>query len=224
MDLNILAVPVGAGGINGPEPMHVLIVSEVGPLIEGLVRALVRDTTLRSSVCIDPDNALAAAVAAQPDIVLLDANFAEARRLADQLLDVVSAETKIAVFAMAEAAEKIVEIIALLEGIVSDEEFCSIDISADLLNRLGQTTINRNYNEALSVLTLREAQIAQLIGAGLTNKEIARRLNIGVATTKTHVHNLLKKLNVQRRIQVSRLMRANRSGASPVRFPLEEST
>jgi DNA-binding NarL/FixJ family response regulator len=204
--------------------MHVLIVSEVGPLIEGLVRALVRDTTLRSSVCIDPDNALAAAVAAQPDIVLLDANFAEARRLADQLLDVVSAETKIAVFAMAEAAEKIVEIIALLEGIVSDEEFCSIDISADLLNRLGQTTINQNYNEALSVLTLREAQIAQLIGAGLTNKEIARRLNIGVATTKTHVHNLLKKLNVQRRIQVSRLMRANRSGASPVRFPLEEST
>jgi DNA-binding NarL/FixJ family response regulator len=203
--------------------MHVLIVSEIGPLIDGLVRALVRDTTLRSSVCIDPANALAAAVAAQPDIVLLDANFADARRLADQFLDVVSAETKIAVFAMAEAAEKIVEIITLLEGIVSDEQFCSIDISADLLNRLSQTTINRNYNEALSILTLREAQIAQLIGAGLTNKEIARRLNIGVATTKTHVHNLLKKLNVQRRIQVSRLMRANRSGASPVRFPLEES-
>jgi DNA-binding NarL/FixJ family response regulator len=204
--------------------MHVLIVSEIGPLIDGLLRALVRDTTLRSSVCIDPANALAAAVAAQPNIVLLDANFADARRLADQFLDVVSAETKIAVFAMTEAAEKIVEIITLLEGIVSDEQFCSIDISADLLNRLSQTTINRNYNEALSILTLREAQIAQLIGAGLTNKEIARRLNIGVATTKTHVHNLLKKLNVQRRIQVSRLMRANRSGASPVRFPLEEST
>jgi DNA-binding NarL/FixJ family response regulator len=204
--------------------MHVLIVSEIGPLIDGLLRALVRDTTLRSSVCIDPANALAAAVAAQPNIVLLDANFADARRLADQFLDVVSAETKIAVFAMTEAAEKIVEIITLLEGIVSDEQFCSIDISADLLNRLSQTTINRNYNEALSILTLREAQIAQLIGAGLTNKEIARRLNIGVATTKTHVHNLLKKLNVQRRIQVSRLMRANRSGASPVRFLLEEST
>jgi DNA-binding NarL/FixJ family response regulator len=204
--------------------MHVLIVSEIGPLIDGLVRALVRDTTLRLSVCIDPADALAAAVAAQPNIVLLDANFADARRLADQFLDVVSAETKIAVFAMAEAAEKIVEIIMLLEGIVSDEQFCSIDIFADLLNRLSQTTINRNYNEALSILTLREAEIAQLIGAGLTNKEIARRLNIGVATTKTHVHNLLKKLNLQRRIQVSRLMRANLSGASPVRFPLEEST
>ena len=38
-------------------------------------------------------------------------------------------------------------------------------------------------------------------------KEIARQLNISLATTKSHVHNLLGKLNVQRRSQVAEYMR-----------------
>jgi DNA-binding NarL/FixJ family response regulator len=41
-----------------------------------------------------------------------------------------------------------------------------------------------------------------LIATGLSDKEIARRLNISLATAKLHVHNLLGKLNVQRRGQV----------------------
>jgi two-component system nitrate/nitrite response regulator NarL len=38
-----------------------------------------------------------------------------------------------------------------------------------------------------------------LIEEGLSNKEIARRLCIEVATVKHHVHNLLEKLGVSRR-------------------------
>jgi DNA-binding NarL/FixJ family response regulator len=52
-------------------------------------------------------------------------------------------------------------------------------------------------------LSARELQIIQLIGAGLSNKDIARQLNIGVATTKSHVHNLLGKLALQRRGQIT---------------------
>jgi DNA-binding NarL/FixJ family response regulator len=46
-----------------------------------------------------------------------------------------------------------------------------------------------------------------LIATGLSDKEIARRLNISLATAKLHVHNLLGKLNVQRRGQVVVRMR-----------------
>jgi DNA-binding NarL/FixJ family response regulator len=46
-----------------------------------------------------------------------------------------------------------------------------------------------------------------MIGDGLSNKEIARRLNIGVATTKSHVHNLLGKLGLQSRSQVATWIR-----------------
>ena len=57
------------------------------------------------------------------------------------------------------------------------------------------------------LLTRREMEIGELIGQGLSNKEIARHLKISVATAKSHVHNLLGKLNVRRRAQVGIWMR-----------------
>ena len=60
------------------------------------------------------------------------------------------------------------------------------------------------------MLTTRETQIAQMIVAGMSNKDIARRLNIGLATAKTHVHHLLGKLNLQRRGQAASWMREQR--------------
>ena len=61
----------------------------------------------------------------------------------------------------------------------------------------------RDKSRSASPLTGRERQITELISAGLSNKEIARRLNIGLSTTKSHVHNLLGKLNLQGRGQVA---------------------
>jgi len=55
-------------------------------------------------------------------------------------------------------------------------------------------------------LTLREQQVMQLIGTGLSNKEIARRLNIGLGTVKSHVHSVLGKLALNRRSQIARWM------------------
>ena len=45
-------------------------------------------------------------------------------------------------------------------------------------------------------LTLREREVVGLVERGLSNKEIARRLGIQVATVKNHVHNILDKLGV----------------------------
>lgn len=47
--------------------------------------------------------------------------------------------------------------------------------------------------------TPRESEVAQLLDAGHSNKEIARRLSIEVTTAKNHVHNVLQKLNVTSR-------------------------
>ena len=53
----------------------------------------------------------------------------------------------------------------------------------------------------LGQLTRREQEIFALIAAGLGNREIATRLFISEATTKTHVSNLLTKLELRDRIQ-----------------------
>ena len=60
--------------------------------------------------------------------------------------------------------------------------------------------------ENSSELTRRESQVAGFISRGLSNKEIARELNVSVATVKHHVHNILAKLNLPTRSRVARLL------------------
>lgn len=50
----------------------------------------------------------------------------------------------------------------------------------------------------------REHEIIALIAEGLSNKEIATRLNIATFTVKSHVHNILQKLGLETRAQVAR--------------------
>jgi DNA-binding NarL/FixJ family response regulator len=52
-------------------------------------------------------------------------------------------------------------------------------------------------------LTRREAEILQLIAAGLSNKEIATRLTITEGTVKNHVHHALEKLHLTNRVQAA---------------------
>ena len=62
-------------------------------------------------------------------------------------------------------------------------------------------------------LTVRERQIVEIIAEGLTNKEIAARLSIEVATVKNHVHNILEKLQVSRRTEAVARLRLVGAGA-----------
>jgi len=50
-------------------------------------------------------------------------------------------------------------------------------------------------------LTPREEEILQLIGSGLTNKEIGRKLDISDKTVKTHLHHIYVKLNLSGRFK-----------------------
>lgn len=78
---------------------------------------------------------------------------------------------------------------------------CPPMVAACLVDRIG--TLARQepppVDPAEAELTDRERQILALLVVGLTNKEIAQRLEVAVATVKNHVHNLLAKLGVHRR-------------------------
>ncbi len=52
-------------------------------------------------------------------------------------------------------------------------------------------------------LTPREVEVVDLLGEGLSNKEIATRLEIAVHTVKSHVHNVLEKLALRSRLEVA---------------------
>ncbi|MEU8530924.1 MULTISPECIES: response regulator transcription factor [Streptomyces] len=54
----------------------------------------------------------------------------------------------------------------------------------------------------LNALTEREREVMGLVGAGLTNDEIAQRLVLSPATAKTHVSRIMTKLDVRDRAQL----------------------
>jgi DNA-binding NarL/FixJ family response regulator len=57
-------------------------------------------------------------------------------------------------------------------------------------------------------LTRRETEIFLLLQEGLSNKEIATRLSISLATVKNHVHNIFRKLGLTRRYDTVRVAAA----------------
>ena len=71
-------------------------------------------------------------------------------------------------------------------------------VATTLLRAVSSRSVRRHSLD-VSVLTMRERQVVDLIGDGLSNKEIATQLGIEVATVKNHVHNILEKLDVERR-------------------------
>ncbi|MFA4831696.1 MAG: response regulator transcription factor, partial [Patescibacteria group bacterium] len=60
----------------------------------------------------------------------------------------------------------------------------------------------RNIKGAVRT-TQREKEIIALIVEGMSNKQIGDRLNIATFTVKSHVHNILEKLTLQSRFQIT---------------------
>lgn len=53
-------------------------------------------------------------------------------------------------------------------------------------------------------MTKRERQVIDLIADSATNKEIAEKLNLSLFTVKSHVHNILEKLAISKRVQIAK--------------------
>jgi DNA-binding NarL/FixJ family response regulator len=82
--------------------------------------------------------------------------------------------------------------------------------SPAVLRRLVDQAVRARLGEVPAValpdtLTGRERDVLALVGAGLSNREIADRLHLGVTTVKTHVTNLLAKTGSANRIGLALL-------------------
>ncbi|MFI0446915.1 response regulator [Actinomadura sp. 6N118] len=71
--------------------------------------------------------------------------------------------------------------------------------------------------DPLGVLTERERSVALLVAVGLSNAQIARRLNLSEASVKSSVNRLLNRLNLENRVQVAILVHS--TGLAPKQPP-----
>ncbi|MFE9929728.1 response regulator [Streptomyces sp. NPDC005533] len=85
--------------------------------------------------------------------------------------------------------------------------------SRDVLDRLvaqalhtrpsSDTPSDPSMDTPVSAITPREREVLGLLGVGLSNKEIADRLHLGVTTVKTHVASLMAKTGRDNRIRLA---------------------
>ena len=80
--------------------------------------------------------------------------------------------------------------------------------TAHVLSRLRE----KQAADPLDVLTDQERRILDLIGEGLTNRQIGERLYLAEKTVKNHVSSVLAKLGLQRRTQAAVLVTERRQG------------
>jgi two-component system nitrate/nitrite response regulator NarL len=201
--------------------IKVFILARVRLYREGLERCLAdRPTLTVTGSATDPVDAWPGLLAAPPDVLLLDLGatrgLAFAREVrtalpATRVIGLAVSETPADVIACAEsgmsgyltANATLPELVATIERASRGETACPPHLTTVLFERLAARAALPTAGPAEPPrLTAREIEVVALIQRRLTNKQIARTLSISLSTVKNHVHNVLRKLQVERRADV----------------------
>ncbi len=102
--------------------------------------------------------------------------------------------------------DRIVEAVRLVaagQSILSPSVTAGVLASVRDARRAGDDSARQAARDRLAALTDRELEVAQAVGAGMSNAEISRELYLSVATVKAHVGRILDKLGADNRVQVA---------------------
>ena len=228
--------PGGLPTSRGSERLGLLIVDDCRLYREGLASILDKEPDVGSTHVAQDEASIAASLAAeQPDVVLINLATWDALALIARLRESAPAALIIAV-GVGDSDQEIVEcaeagvsgfllrsepfhhLMTLVRGVLAGGTVCSPRASAAFMRRLAKLADDRvSLARKVPVLTDREDQILGFLDTGLSNQQIADRLDIELRTVKNHVHHILAKMGVSRRGEAVAAMRSLR-GAS--RSPL----
>ncbi len=146
-----------------------------------------------------------------PDIVLMDIDMPQMNGLAaTEVLRKEMPQVKVLILSMHSQAEFVLRIIQsgargyvlkeanpddlikAIETVHSGEVFFSPEVARLALNQYVRGGTESSQNQ----LTSREKEVLTQIAEGLSNKEIAWRLGVGVRTVETHRERIMRKLSI----------------------------
>jgi DNA-binding NarL/FixJ family response regulator len=93
------------------------------------------------------------------------------------------------------------ELLAAIRAVAAGGSYLNAGIAAQLLNHINSS--GETEPEQPEPLTEREKEVLAQVARGLGNREIADKLFLSEKTVKTHVANILQKLNVKSRTQAA---------------------
>jgi DNA-binding NarL/FixJ family response regulator len=198
------------------------VVSNVRIHREGLIAILAAQSRLNVLGAGSSGDVLSQIAALRPEVLLLDLSASDSLSIPPRVAQVLPtlrvvafavAEVEADVLACAEAGicgyvaqdGSVEDLVTAVLRALRGELVCSPRIAALLFGRVATLSRGSAMAPTEASLTPREREIAALVVCGLTNKEIARRLRLGPATIKNHVHNILQKLSIHRRGDIAGL-------------------
>ncbi|MEU1804650.1 response regulator transcription factor [Streptomyces sp. NPDC019937] len=223
-------------GVTPPAPIRVFLLDDHEVVRRGLHDLL--DAEPDIEVVGDAgtvDHALARGPALRPDVAILDVRLPDGDGITvcrelrsrmpglaclmltsfdddDALLDAIMAGAAGYVLKQIKGSD----LVSAVRTVASGQSMLDPATTARLMSTLrGDAAPQEPQDEALAGLSPREREILALIGEGLTNRQIGKRLFLSEKTVKNHISRLLAKLGVERRIQAAVLA----SHPSPERAP-----
>lgn len=97
------------------------------------------------------------------------------------------------------------DVLTAVRSLARGEPFCPPNLCLKLLQYVSEERFSGPCTEVRVQLglTRRQQEIAPLLAEGLTNKEIAARLNLSEQTVKNHVHSMLRRTGAKDRFAVA---------------------
>jgi two-component system, NarL family, nitrate/nitrite response regulator NarL len=109
------------------------------------------------------------------------------------------------------------ELLATIQSVAAGNTILPPEMASSLFSQIVDEAVGRGLpgvSEATD-LTPRERKVISLIGDGLSNKAIARTLDISPHTVKSHVRNVMDKLALHSRLQIAAYLRRTESDSEP---------
>jgi DNA-binding NarL/FixJ family response regulator len=102
------------------------------------------------------------------------------------------------------------DLVAAVRAVHHGEAVCPPQLCSTLFRFVADVVEGRSTvrSPARPDLTLRQQQLIGLVAKGLTNKEIASRLNLSEFTVRNHIHRILKQVDAGSRSQAVETIRS----------------
>ncbi|MGY1774055.1 response regulator [Blastococcus sp. SYSU D00813] len=199
------------------------------------VRAELADSVAVVGEAADADSAIAGIRATVPDVVLLDVHLpgGGGRAVLEALRGELPAVRYLAL-SVSDAAEDVIAVIragargyvtktisgpdlrAAVQRVADGDVVFSPRLAGFVLDAFAATTAAPSPTEdpatdpGLDLLSAREREVMQLLARGYTYREIGSRLFISVKTVESHASNVLRKLQLSNRNELTRWAATNR--------------
>jgi DNA-binding NarL/FixJ family response regulator len=127
------------------------------------------------------------------------------------VMDLIPAQADIAAFVREGASGFLLkeatfdDFLRTIRSVAAGDKVLPPSLTGSLFTQIVEQVVQQGKADLIGAvrMTKREREVVDLIAEGLSNKEIAQRLNIATYTVKSHVHNVLEKLTLHTRLQLA---------------------